>query len=82
MTPQYVATLNKSENVAMFGPAGKVFVHEWTHLRYGVFDEYGIRGDPSYPLFYRPQSTSDSASIEPNLCSDKPPEFTTKYSIY
>ncbi|XP_053549660.1 calcium-activated chloride channel regulator 1-like [Bombina bombina] len=23
-----------------FGPRGRVFVHEWAHLRWGVFDEY------------------------------------------
>ncbi|KAH7974107.1 hypothetical protein HPB49_010147 [Dermacentor silvarum] len=28
------------------------FVHEWAHLRYGVFDEYGRRGDPEYPETY------------------------------
>ncbi|XP_049513844.1 calcium-activated chloride channel regulator family member 3-like [Dermacentor silvarum] len=28
------------------------FVHEWAHLRYGVFDEYGRRGDPKYPETY------------------------------
>ncbi|XP_045334096.1 calcium-activated chloride channel regulator 2 isoform X2 [Leopardus geoffroyi] len=25
---------------AGYGPRGKVFVHEWAHLRWGVFDEY------------------------------------------
>lgn len=28
------------------------FVHEWAHFRYGVFDEYGTRGDAKYPLLY------------------------------
>jgi hypothetical protein len=27
----------------------KIFVHEWAHLRYGVFDEHGVIGDPDYP---------------------------------
>ncbi|XP_072546820.1 calcium-activated chloride channel regulator 1-like [Salminus brasiliensis] len=26
-----------------YGPRGKVFVHEWAHLRWGVFDEYNKR---------------------------------------
>ncbi|KAL1771984.1 calcium-activated chloride channel regulator 4 [Sigmodon hispidus] len=35
-TPDFV--LGKKENE--YGPSGKVFVHEWAHLRWGVFDEY------------------------------------------
>ncbi|KAG2461517.1 CA3A1 regulator, partial [Polypterus senegalus] len=31
-----------------YGPRGKVFVHEWAHLRWGVFDEYN-----EYQPFYR-----------------------------
>lgn len=27
-------------------------VHEWAHLQYGVFDEYGIPGSKRYPMFY------------------------------
>lgn len=30
----------------------KVFVHEWLHLRYGVFDEYGSSDNPNYSMFY------------------------------
>ncbi|XP_049627202.1 calcium-activated chloride channel regulator 2 [Suncus etruscus] len=26
--------------IAGYGPRGRVFVHEWAHLRWGVFDEY------------------------------------------
>ncbi|XP_041063774.1 calcium-activated chloride channel regulator 1-like [Carcharodon carcharias] len=26
--------------IPVYGPRGKVFVHEWAHLRWGVFDEY------------------------------------------
>ena len=26
-------------------------VHEWAHLRYGVFDEHGDPKDPNYPIF-------------------------------
>ncbi|XP_072140168.1 calcium-activated chloride channel regulator 1-like [Dermacentor andersoni] len=32
--------------------AAYTFVHEWAHLRYGVFDEYGTRGDDSFPETY------------------------------
>ncbi|XP_040263409.1 calcium-activated chloride channel regulator 1-like [Bufo bufo] len=26
--------------ISVYGPRGRVFVHEWAHLRWGVFDEY------------------------------------------
>ncbi|XP_078615888.1 calcium-activated chloride channel regulator 4A-like isoform X2 [Branchiostoma floridae x Branchiostoma japonicum] len=35
----------------LWGPSGRVFIHEWGHLRYGVFDEYGIPAE-GYPNFY------------------------------
>lgn len=53
---------------------GKVFVHEWAHYRYGVFDEYGTAGG-KYPLFYR---KSGSSSIVPNICSNNPAIFTVR----
>ncbi|MBN3289814.1 CLCA1 regulator, partial [Polypterus senegalus] len=34
--------------IKVYGPRGKMFVHEWAHLRWGVFDEYN-----SYQPFYR-----------------------------
>lgn len=80
LTPEYVATLNLTDNIDKYGPASKVFVHEWAHLRYGVFDEYGIRGDAMYPLFYRPaqSNTGGSDSITPNVCADQAIKYTTK----
>lgn len=30
----------------------KIFVHEWLHLRYGVFDEHGITESAQFPMFY------------------------------
>lgn len=54
-------------------PIGKVFVHEWAHYRYGVFDEYGTPGDPEFPLFYRSQATQ---SIVPNICVNAPLDYT------
>ncbi|XP_058572705.1 calcium-activated chloride channel regulator 2 isoform X3 [Neofelis nebulosa] len=32
--------LLKDDLTAGYGPRGRVFVHEWAHLRWGVFDEY------------------------------------------
>ncbi|KAH7974113.1 hypothetical protein HPB49_010153 [Dermacentor silvarum] len=40
------------------------FVHEWAHLRYGVFDEYGRRGDPKYPETY-----CEGGKVKLNACS-------------
>lgn len=72
-TPDYLRTLT-DPNTAVFGPPEKVFVHEWSHLRYGVFDEYGHQNDKKYPLFYKPPNSEE---IQPNLCTNKPPIFTT-----
>ncbi|XP_069824089.1 calcium-activated chloride channel regulator 4A-like [Dendropsophus ebraccatus] len=33
--------------ISSYGPRGKVFIHEWAHLRWGVFDEYS-RENPFY----------------------------------
>uniref|UniRef100_A0A8C9DSH3 Calcium-activated chloride channel regulator 1 n=1 Tax=Prolemur simus TaxID=1328070 RepID=A0A8C9DSH3_PROSS len=35
-TPDFLA----GKKLAQYGPQGRVFVHEWSHLRWGVFDEY------------------------------------------
>ncbi|XP_040607593.1 LOW QUALITY PROTEIN: calcium-activated chloride channel regulator 4 [Mesocricetus auratus] len=35
-TPDFI--LGKKEKE--YGPSGRMFVHEWAHLRWGVFDEY------------------------------------------
>ncbi|XP_066450838.1 calcium-activated chloride channel regulator 1-like [Eleutherodactylus coqui] len=43
-----------------YGPRGRVFVHEWVHLRWGVFDEYN-----SDKPFY----ISGNGKIEATRCS-------------
>ena len=48
-------------------PKGKVFVHEWAHYRYGIFDEYGTPGG-EYAIFRK----SVTSAIEPNICANKP----------
>ncbi|XP_057365308.1 calcium-activated chloride channel regulator 1-like isoform X2 [Daphnia carinata] len=75
LTPDYLRTLTDANNTSVFGPPEKVFVHEWSHLRYGVFDEFGHQNDKKYPLFYKPPNSEE---ILPNLCTNKPPIFTTK----
>ncbi|XP_019622123.1 PREDICTED: epithelial chloride channel protein-like [Branchiostoma belcheri] len=67
LTPKYV--VEKEYGVTTWGPNGKTFVHEWGHLRWGLFDEYGYE-DPSgesYPHFYRPSV----GGVQPTRCSAK-----------
>ncbi|KAM5159946.1 calcium-activated chloride channel regulator 1-like [Callospermophilus lateralis] len=55
-TPNFLLT----DNMSIYGPRGKVFVHEWAHLRWGVFDEYNMD---------RPFYISRKNSIEATRCS-------------
>jgi calcium-activated chloride channel regulator 4 len=49
-----------------WGDPAKLFVKEWTKLRYGIFDEHGFNGDLLYPHYYKsngrilPTGTTDS----------------------
>ncbi|CAK6441306.1 unnamed protein product [Pipistrellus nathusii] len=56
LTPDFV--LGKKENE--YGPAGRLLVHEWAHLRWGVFDEYNDN-EPFY--------SASSKRIEATRCS-------------
>lgn len=49
-----------------------MFVHEWAHYRYGIFDEYGQVDDSQYPLFVPAPNTPNSPPL-PNVCTDKVP---------
>lgn len=62
LTPNFVKNIN-GEIEEKYGPLARQLVHEWAHLRYGVFDEYGIPGDPRFPMFYQ-----DSGKIYPTSC--------------
>ncbi|XP_035692460.1 calcium-activated chloride channel regulator 1-like [Branchiostoma floridae] len=65
LTPKYV--VDKEYGEYNWGSYGKTIVHEWAHLRWGLFDEYGF-DDPlggSYPHFY----VSTSMGIQPVRCS-------------
>uniref|UniRef100_H0VS80 VWFA domain-containing protein n=1 Tax=Cavia porcellus TaxID=10141 RepID=H0VS80_CAVPO len=55
-TPDFV--LGKKENE--YGPSGRLLVHEWAHLRWGVFDEYN-EDQPYY--------SAKSKKIEATRCS-------------
>ncbi|KAF7472150.1 hypothetical protein GHT09_016854 [Marmota monax] len=55
-TPDFI--LGKKQNE--YGPSGRLFVHEWAHLRWGVFDEYN-EDQPYY--------SAKSKKIEATRCS-------------
>ncbi|XP_038167843.1 calcium-activated chloride channel regulator 4A-like isoform X2 [Arvicola amphibius] len=55
-TPDVV--LGKKE--AEYGPKGRLFVHEWAHLRWGVFDEYNEE---------KPYYAASSKKIEATRCT-------------
>ncbi|XP_018411400.1 PREDICTED: epithelial chloride channel protein-like [Nanorana parkeri] len=46
--------------LSAYGPRGRVFVHEWAHLRWGVFDEYN---------FEKPFYVSNDSKVEATRCS-------------
>ncbi|XP_070397547.1 calcium-activated chloride channel regulator family member 3-like [Dermacentor albipictus] len=65
LTPRFLAqlrnsTVNHSLNMAY------MFVHQWAHFRYGVFDEYGCHHDNQYPLTY-----CHSGKVKLNACSER-----------
>ncbi|XP_077497503.1 calcium-activated chloride channel regulator 3A-1-like [Amblyomma americanum] len=62
LTPRFLATLDKS--------AAYVFVHEWAHFRYGVFDEYGSLNDSKFPFTYC-RREDRSRTVVLNACSSR-----------
>ncbi|XP_033110929.1 calcium-activated chloride channel regulator 1-like, partial [Anneissia japonica] len=58
LTPQYVR--NKKYAESGWGPRDKTAVHEWAHLRWGVFDEYST----TTPFF-----VMEGNKIEETRCS-------------
>ncbi|KAE8609339.1 hypothetical protein XENTR_v10011781 [Xenopus tropicalis] len=57
LTPGF---LLKDNLISVYGPRGRVFVHEWAHLRWGVFDEYNSD---------KPYYISGNLTIEATRCS-------------
>ncbi|CAH1799912.1 unnamed protein product [Owenia fusiformis] len=60
LTPDFLMDPNIG---ILYGAYEKVIVHEWSHLRYGVYDEYG--GGGNEPRFY----TTQFGDIEATRCS-------------
>ena len=70
-------TQQVAQSDSVFGPAGQVFVYEWSRFRYGVFEEHGYPGDPLYPMFYLKQVGNDErplVEVRPNFCTNTEPE--------
>ncbi|XP_069594073.1 calcium-activated chloride channel regulator 1-like [Ranitomeya imitator] len=57
LTPNF---LIQEDLTSFYGPYGKVFVHEWAHLRWGVFEEHNIE---------QPFYISGKHQIEATRCS-------------
>ncbi|XP_044158368.1 calcium-activated chloride channel regulator 1-like [Bufo gargarizans] len=57
LTPNF---LQDDNLLSVYGPRGRVFVHEWAHLRWGVYDEYN-EDEPYY--------VSGSSKVEATRCS-------------
>ncbi|KAK3867102.1 hypothetical protein Pcinc_027416 [Petrolisthes cinctipes] len=68
LTPQY---LLDDREAGWYGPRGKALLLEWAKFRWGVFDELGYPGDPSFPLFYIKEYPGRGGSnILPTYCAD------------
>uniref|UniRef100_A0A147BHD2 Putative calcium activated chlorine channel n=1 Tax=Ixodes ricinus TaxID=34613 RepID=A0A147BHD2_IXORI len=63
---------------AMYGPPERVFVREWAHLRYGVFNEAGYPGDPLYPAYTARTGSSDPTDVVLTTCTDTPLDLDWK----
>ncbi|XP_067220899.1 calcium-activated chloride channel regulator 1-like [Chanodichthys erythropterus] len=59
-TPNF---LRDDTHIKTYGSRGKVLVHEWAHLRWGVYDEYS-ETNPFYHSNGRIKATSCSKNIE------------------
>lgn len=57
LTPSYVTD---ESHFKSYGPKGKVIVHEWAHLRWGVFDEAPESDDVATPNFYYHNGTLEA----------------------
>ncbi|KAL3846427.1 hypothetical protein ACJMK2_017419 [Sinanodonta woodiana] len=63
LTPEL---LLKEDAEKAYGPLAHMFIHEWGHLRWGLFDEYKRTTNNLNPYFYYDMNTEQ---YEPVLCS-------------
>ncbi|XP_070605135.1 calcium-activated chloride channel regulator 4 [Erythrolamprus reginae] len=60
----FTPTFLTNENLHnVYGPRGRVFVHEWAHLRWGVFDEYNYDAPFYVNKEKKVEATRCSASV-------------------
>ncbi|XP_053101850.1 calcium-activated chloride channel regulator family member 3-like [Hemicordylus capensis] len=57
--------LTNDKLLPMYGPRGRVFVHEWAHLRWGVFDEY----NSDAPFYATGQKKPEATGYSPTTIS-------------
>uniref|UniRef100_A0A6I8PBF7 Calcium-activated chloride channel regulator 1 n=1 Tax=Ornithorhynchus anatinus TaxID=9258 RepID=A0A6I8PBF7_ORNAN len=62
-TPKFLA----GDLLREHGPLGRVFVHEWAHFRWGVFDEY----DDKQPFYISTKKEQCSSEIEGKFMMQK-----------
>jgi calcium-activated chloride channel regulator 4 len=64
LTPNYIQ--NKFESNKLYGPLRNVLVHEWAHLRYGVFDENPTKPDESN-FYFNTNNEIDAIRCSTNI---------------
>ena len=50
---------------------GKTLLHEFSKLRWGVFEEHGYPGDDMFPMFYLKEiwgANGQETVVKPNFC--------------
>ncbi|XP_075688313.1 calcium-activated chloride channel regulator 1-like [Rhinoderma darwinii] len=90
LTPNF---LLDDKLISVYGPRGRVFVHEWAHLRWGVFDEYNA--DTPYYIarngkveatrcskYLLGVNVKRSEQCQGNSCQTKPCYFNQKTGLY
>ncbi|XP_056388395.1 calcium-activated chloride channel regulator 1-like [Hyla sarda] len=60
LTPNFLLQENLT---SLYGPYGKVFVHEWAHLRWGVFKEH----NPNEPFYITGKSQVEATRCSANI---------------
>ncbi|XP_077134288.1 calcium-activated chloride channel regulator 1-like isoform X2 [Ranitomeya variabilis] len=61
LTPDYLLNANLS---SVYGSPGRTFVHEWAHLRWGVFDEYSTESPYYISKELKVEATRCSANVK------------------
>ncbi|KFO28031.1 Calcium-activated chloride channel regulator 4 [Fukomys damarensis] len=67
-TPDFVLGRKQNE----YGPSGRLLVHEWAHLRWGVFDEY----NEDRPFYSGKSKTIEATRTVPMKTSPTSPAFS------